>query len=57
MKKFYEKPVIDEVLFDTNNILTESMIEEGGDLEALQANLLKRGIDLNEVQLYLRDRA
>lgn len=32
MKKLYEKPVIDEVLFDTNNILTESMIEEGGDL-------------------------
>ena len=38
-------------------LLMQLYIEEGGDLEALQANLLKRGIDLNEVQLYLRDRA
>lgn len=32
MKKLYEKPVIDEVLFDTNNILTESGTEDGGDI-------------------------
>lgn len=38
-------------------LLMQLYIEEGGDIEALQANLLKRGIDLNEVQLYLRDRA
>lgn len=32
MKKLYEKPVIDEVLFDTNNILEDSGIDFGGDL-------------------------
>lgn len=31
MKKTYEKPVIDEVVFDTQNIMMESGIEYGGD--------------------------